>query len=415
MASLQIDPSGNYHVKFRFAGKQYRRSLHTKMRRTAEASACHIEENIRPFEGGRLELPEDADVPTFLLSDGKLLGKPLTPSAITVGTVFDRYQKSIPADAMEATSLKTARIHMRHFARLMGAKKPFRTITTAELQTYVTKRSKEQGHHGTVSAATIRKEIATLSSLWNWAIAQGEITKPFPRKGIVFPKRTEKPPFQTVKQIERLIKSHKLTKEKADEIWEAAYLDTAELTELLEFVKENAKHEFLYPMCLTAAHTGARRSELSRCKVSDLDLTGSSITIHERKRSKGARTTRMIPLSAKLSGVLNDWLKIKPESPFVFPELQFGVEAELPQADENFMTPDKASHHLEIAFKGSRWENLRGWHVFRHSFISNCATQGVDQRFIDSWVGHQTDEQRRRYRHLFPDSQKQAIDSVFSS
>lgn len=122
----------------------------------------------------------------------------------------------------------------------------------------------------------------------------------------------------------------------------------------------------------------------------------------------------MIPLSVKLSRVLNDWLKIKLESPFVFPELQFDVEAELPQPDENFMTPDKASHHLEIVFKGSRWENLRGWHVFRHSFINNCATQGVDQRFIDSWVGHQTDEQRRRYRHLFPDSQKQAIDSVFA-
>lgn len=123
MASLQIDPSGNYHVKFRFAGKQYRRSLRTKMRRTAEASACHIEENIRLIEGGRLELPEDADVPTFLLSDGKLLGKPLPTSAITVGTIFDKYQKSIPADAMEATSLKTARIHMRHFQRLMGANK----------------------------------------------------------------------------------------------------------------------------------------------------------------------------------------------------------------------------------------------------------------------------------------------------
>ena len=27
MASLPIDPSGNYHVKFRFAGKQYQRSL----------------------------------------------------------------------------------------------------------------------------------------------------------------------------------------------------------------------------------------------------------------------------------------------------------------------------------------------------------------------------------------------------
>ena len=58
MASLQINPSGNFHVTFWFAGKQYRRLLHTKMRRTAEASACHIEENLRLAEGGRLELPK---------------------------------------------------------------------------------------------------------------------------------------------------------------------------------------------------------------------------------------------------------------------------------------------------------------------------------------------------------------------
>lgn len=90
------------------------------MRRTAEASACHIEENIRLIEGGRLELPEDADVPTFLLSDGKLLGKPFPTPAITVGTIFGKYQKSIPADAMEATSLKTARIAMSSMQFLHG-------------------------------------------------------------------------------------------------------------------------------------------------------------------------------------------------------------------------------------------------------------------------------------------------------
>ena len=385
------------------------------MRRTAEASACHIEENIRLIEAGRLELPEDADVPTFLLSDGKLLGKPLPTSAFTIGTIFDKYQKSIPADAMEATSLKTARIHMRHFQRLMGANKPFRTITTADLQSYVTKRSTEQGHRGTVSAATIRKEIATLGSLWNWAVAQGEIGKPYPRKGLVFPKRTEKPPFQTVSQIQRHIQQRRLTETQATELWDAAYLDRKELNELLEHVHINSAQEFLYPMCLLAAHTGARRSELCRSKLSDIDLRNSTITIHERKRSKSMRTTRVVPLSTKLNEVLRSWIKTKPESEFLFPEVHDCLRERKDRDEEGVMQPDEASHHLNVVLSGSDWENLRGWHVFRHSFISNCATQGVDQRFIDSWVGHQTDEQRRRYRHLFPDSQKQAIDSVFAS
>jgi len=197
MASLQIDPSGNYHIKFRFAGKQYRRSLHTKMRRTAESSACHVAENIRLIEAGRLELPDDADIPTFLLTDGKLSHRSQPESTLNIANLFSRYEASIPVDALEQSSLKTAKIHMRHFERLLGGKKTLRSIATADLQAYVTTRSGEPGHRGTISAATIRKEIATLGSLWNWAIAQGEISKSYPRKGLVFPKRTEKPPFQS--------------------------------------------------------------------------------------------------------------------------------------------------------------------------------------------------------------------------
>lgn len=52
--------------------------------------------------------------------------------------------------------------------------------------------------------------------------------------------------------------------------------------------------------------------------------------------------------------------------------------------------------------------------MFRHSFISALASRGVDQRVIDDMVGHSTDEQRRRYRHLYPDVTQQAVLSVFA-
>ena len=62
---------------------------------------------------------------------------------------------------------------------------------------------------------------------------------------------------------------------------------------------------------------------------------------------------------------------------------------------------------------GSKWEVLRGYHILRHSFISCLAAAGVDQRIIDEFVGHQTDEQRRRYRHLIPDLKHKAIGGAF--
>lgn len=77
------------------------------------------------------------------------------------------------------------------------------------------------------------------------------------------------------------------------------------------------------------------------------------------------------------------------------------------------VTKDEAHNHLERALAGSKWQVLRGWHVLRHSFISALASRGIDQRFIDEFVGHTTEEMRRRYRHLWPDAQQQAIKTVF--
>jgi hypothetical protein len=48
-----------------------------------------------------------------------------------------------------------------------------------------------------------------------------------------------------------------------------------------------------------------------------------------------------------------------------------------------------------------------------HSFISNCAAKGVDQRLIDHWVGHTIEEMCMRYRHLVPDVSKAALLSMF--
>ena len=68
---------------------------------------------------------------------------------------------------------------------------------------------------------------------------------------------------------------------------------------------------------------------------------------------------------------------------------------------------------MQRTLKGSKWQVVTGYHLFRHSFISALAAKGVDQRIIDDIVGHTTDEQRKRYRHLTPDLKQSVIDGVF--
>jgi integrase len=45
--------------------------------------------------------------------------------------------------------------------------------------------------------------------------------------------------------------------------------------------------------------------------------------------------------------------------------------------------------------------------------ISACAIKGVDQRMLQEWVGHQTAAMQRRYTHLYPSAQKDALTAVF--
>ena len=77
------------------------------------------------------------------------------------------------------------------------------------------------------------------------------------------------------------------------------------------------------------------------------------------------------------------------------------------------ITKDEAYDHFRRTVAGSKWENMRGYHTLRHSFISALASEGVDQRIIDEIVGHQSEQQRKRYRHLYPKVMKEAIGRMF--
>jgi site-specific recombinase XerD len=77
------------------------------------------------------------------------------------------------------------------------------------------------------------------------------------------------------------------------------------------------------------------------------------------------------------------------------------------------LSPSEAHDHLKRTLAGTKWKVIRGWHVFRHSFVSACASKGIDQRLIQSWCGHMSAEMSARYTHLYPSTQRTALDSVF--
>lgn len=413
MASLEKRPHG-YRVVFMFGGEKIARSLQTKDPKQAKATLARMEDTLRRIELGTLPIPEGTDIATFLLSDGNLTAKPRHEKPLTLTQIFDAYFANLPAGANEQTTIDGMRLHQRHLERLIGSDFAVQRLTTSDLQTFIEKRSKEKGFRGNVTATTIRKALVTFRTIWRWGMMTGKVTGTFPNRGLKYPKSSEKPPFQTWAEIDRQIQRGGLTAFEEAELWDCLYLTLPEIEELLAFVKTHALQPFIYPMFVFAAHTGARRSEMVRSRLNDLDFEGNVVTVHERKKVHSKTTTRRVPMTPSLAEVLREWMTHHPGGLQTFCQPKDVIRSKTARSEATPVTRDEAHDHFKRTLKGSKWEVLRGWHIFRHSFISLLASRGVDQRLIDSFVGHTTEDMRRRYRHLYPSVQQSVMAAVFA-
>lgn len=444
MAWLEEHPtSGRFKICFRWGGRKLKKTVKTTSRKDAESALVRFEENIALLERGRIELPPGADFGTFLLSDGKVSQKPrpeATAKPITLGGMQERYVETHSHGAMEANSLDTVKMHLRHFTTTLGAGFTAQKLTLADLQRHVSERAKKKYRGKQLSPVTLKKEVASFRAAWNWAALTGLVKGSFPSKGLVYPKADEKLPFMTRQEIERKLHDGLTDKERA-ELWDCLYLTRPELDEFLEFVQSHAVHAWIHPFLSFVGHTGCRRSEAIRVLVSDVDFQGKTVLVREKKRSRKQRTTRRVPLTPFLAGVLQDWLEDHLGGQYLFCQQgevfrskkrskttghrneqvrsstlkgRLATVKNRALSAPGMLTRDESHDHFKRTVAGSKWEVLHGYHLLRHSFISICASCGVDQRLIDEWVGHQTEEQRKRYRHLLSSAQQEAINSAFA-
>ena len=396
------------------------------------------EELLRLLNRKLIDVPSRCSIEDFMFHRGKppeqLAAVATQRQELTLEGLRDAYFSS-QEKKLEQTTLDGIRLHFHHLTRILGDKSVVSFMTRADLQRYVDKRAtewidpemyrrkrqekaalakpkrkyvrknappkpaeapKRPKRHP--SSATIKKEIISLRTAWNWARRHLNLREEFPGGGLDYAKIEEGLPFMTWEEAESRIAAG----DDPLEIWDCVYLRPEEIVELLEWVKARPVSPWVYPMFVFVAYTGARRSEIVRALPSDVDLASGIVTIREKKRDKKKLTTRRVPLTPFLKDVLADWLKGRGKGKTLFCKCG-GKE----------IMPREAHNYFQRGLRVSKWSVLKGWHVFRHSFISALASKGVDQRIIDDLVGHCTEQQRRRYRHLYPDVKQQAIVSVF--
>jgi integrase len=385
MASIQRRGE-NWQCQFMHGRRRYTFAIGKVDEAEAQAISAKVEYVLMRLKQGLMELPEGADIVEFIQRGG-VLPKAQAPD-ISFRALSASYLKAVGDGAIESNTLDTVGIHLDHLANTLGEKFSMGSLSLSHLQRHIDRRKKD------VAGVTIKKEIDTLRTVWNWAARMKTVPGGFPSIGLIYPKEEEKLPFMTWPEIERRVKAGGNPKQ----LWECLYLTMPELEEFLAFVKGGNAPDWFYPMILFAAHTGARRSEMIRAMAEDVDLTSAVVTIREKKRVKGRLTTRRVPLSGPLAEEMKEWMPGRISL--------FGT-------DTRARSVQGTQKAFVRALKGSKWSVMKGYHCLRHGFISALATKGIDQRLIDEWCGHSTESMRCRDRHLHPTMQAEAMKSVF--
>ena len=214
--------NGVFHVRFRYAGKQYKKSLRTRDPAAAQA-ACHLVElTIYRLTTGQLYLPQQVDVGDFIVSGGTRT-ETSRMIALSIERLIEQYLVS--RIGVADSTKRTEQIHLGHFQKFLGnhIHRPCSQVSARDLQRYLTARASQ------CASVTLKKERATLVQLFQWAKTQGYLqdvpTTGLPRVQGASDRRA----FRTMDQITLLVERGGLSEKMLRELWECLDLSTVEI------------------------------------------------------------------------------------------------------------------------------------------------------------------------------------------
>jgi integrase len=405
MANLS-KKNGVYLARFRFEGKEYKRSLKTADRKAAEGAMHRVEDALHRLTIRVISVPEGVDPGDFIVSGGTLTTPTPTlpaPRVPTVKEAVDEYTNNL--GHLAPSNRNTVRGHLRTLLKKLGARaeSSLAKVQLRDLEDVLQARLRER------SPTTVSKERLTMTQFFDWAVAANYL----PASPAAHLSRVKAagdlPAFRTYQDIEAIVARGGLSPREVLRVWDCLFLSPGEISDLLALVRERSIYDVTLILHAIPAYTGMRRGEVLRLRWSDIEFDQDAVIARSLKQSRQAiETTRRIDLHPELKKVLLDWQERRRVGQFVVCD----------PGHHETLTSREASGRFYYPLRGTRWclNNKKDWfkvgfHTYRHSFASNLAAAGVDQRVIDEFMGHQTEAMRKRYRHLFPKNRRSAIES----
>ncbi len=404
MANLGLK-DGIYHIRFRFRSKEYKRSLKIRDRVAAEAAKRSVELTLHRLLTGFIAVPAGTDPGDFIVSGGNLLDhrkqtdNSPPPSARVLTSEYLKSRERLVAESYRDCQA----IHLRHLLRHLDAvaDAPCDNVSHRDLEKFLQARLAKR------DPTTVKKERSTLVQFYRWVTLQGYLSA---SPGACLPSikgGKDRPPFRTLAEINRIIARGGLSREEVLDLWECLHLAPVEIAGALALVSANAQEDLTFLLHAIPAYTGMRRGEVLRLRWLDVSFDDGFVTARSRKQShQRTETARRIDLHPELKQKLLEWRRRRSRGQYLI-------------CDATTLEPigkDRANRLFWQPLRGTEWclDSKRNWfkigfHTYRHSFASNLAARGVDQRIIDEFMGHTTQAMTLRYRHLFPNLRQLAI------
>ncbi len=162
-----------------------------------------------------------------------------------------------------------------------------------------------------------------------------------------------------------------------------------------------ARRAGIWPDVSLALTTGLRLSELARLRWTDVDIDRRLLVVRKSK----SRRPRSVPLCRCALLALRAQRHDTGGHEYVFPARRTyrggWRYADGPRSSRSWL---RALRPVQEAVRKFRWPpgraTGRGWHLFRHTFASRLAQQGVSLYKIAQWLGHSDVRTTRIYAHL---------------
>ncbi|WP_319408781.1 site-specific integrase [uncultured Desulfosarcina sp.] len=290
------------------------------------------------------------------------------PAIPTVSLSIDTWLQEYLDDAKLRYVKKTYQEKKGAFDRMakqpeIQADTPVENLTVKICREFLAKQFKDR------SGYAANKDRKNLSTAWKWGRAN------FPDWPL------SKNPFQQISKFPETRQARYVPPE--DDFWKV-------------YDVSNGQDRV---MLLALLHLAARKSEVFRLTIHDLDFKNSQIRLRTRKRLGGHLEENWIPMTSRLKTALVEWIKKRMAISGIDRQHVFICLDDKPFCNPYYGQPFKQRRHLMARLcKAAKVQHF-GFHAIRHLTASTLYQAGEPVAVIQDILRHKSPNTTERYLH----------------